>query len=98
MEQKLYSIYDDLKKTHEFPSLEMIKHVFRNRTGIKKTLLSVFNDLIQNKEQRLGIEYAKGTIKNYISTKNRLKKFLKDVDMSTDIEISKLNEEFYVLI
>ena len=97
MEQKLYSIYDDLKKTHEFPSLEMIKHVFRNRTGIKKTLLSVFNDLIQNKEQRLGIEYAKGTIKNYISTKNRLKKFLKDVYMSTDIEISKLNEEFMSL-
>ena len=31
MEQKLYSIYDDLKKTNEFPSLEMIKQVFRKK-------------------------------------------------------------------
>lgn len=94
MEQKLYSIYDDLKKMHEFPSLEMIKHVFRNKVGVKKTLLTVYNDRIEYMQKRIPTEFAPGTLDCYKSSRTVLQRFLKEVYMSSDIEINKLNEQF----
>jgi len=94
MEQKLYSIYDDLKKTNEFPSLEMIKQAFRNKTDTKNTLIGVYNDVIKNIEQRVGTEYAPGTLNEYKASRNVLQQFLKEIYMSSDIEITKLNDQF----
>ena len=94
MEQKIYSIYDDLKKTHEFPSLEMIKQVFRNKTGTKNTLIGVYNEVIQNIERRVTTEYAPGTLNEYKASRNVLQQFLKEIYMSSDIEINRLNDQF----
>ncbi len=90
---KIQDIYNQLESLGEPFDVELIRNRFLGKSS-NKGLLEVFDDVLSNIEARIGKDYAFATLKQYRTTKNRLKEFLNLQKSAKDIAITKINYNF----
>jgi len=90
---KIQDIYNQLESLGEPFDVELIRNRFLGKSS-NKGLLEVFDDVLSNIEARIGKDYAFATLKQYRTTKNRLKEFINLQKSAKDIAITKINYNF----
>lgn len=90
----IHSHYKDiLDRTGEVTALQ-VKNAFQGIATAQKTLLVLFNEMMQEFHSRIGIDRAPSTYFKYITAYKNLKRFLKEKYNVEDIPLSQLDLPF----
>ncbi len=93
LRQKVFSIFDELNRQNKV-SLETIKMLMSNKQESMNSLINIIDFHNQRIREKLNKGYAHSTYRHYISLKNIIRSFLKDVYKKEDILLSDLNNAF----
>ena len=100
----IHSHYSEiLKRTGKVTAVE-VKNAFQGIASTQKTLLVLFEDIMQEFHSRVGIDRAKSTYLQYVYTQKYFQCFLKEKYNLRDIPLSELdlpfieNFDFYLRI
>ena len=87
----IHSHYSEiLKRTGKVTALE-VKNAFQGIASTQKTLLVLFDEVIQEFHSRVGIDRAMGSYLGYASAYKHLKRFIKEKYNVRDIPLSQLD-------
>lgn len=96
--------YELLYKTNIIITAKTILDLYKNNSLLMDGIMNVFKQHNKNMKSLIGIEYSKGSYKNYITTIKHLKNYIKTKFNTDDISLNKLNYDFvynfshYILI
>ena len=100
----IHSHYSEiLKRTGKVTAVD-VKNAFQGIASTQKTLLVLFEEVMQEFYLRIGIDRAKSSYLQYVSTQKHLQRFLKEKYNLRDIPLSQLdlpfieNFDFYLRI
>jgi hypothetical protein len=98
----IHSRYSEIpKSTGKVTALE-VKNAFQGITSTQKTLLMLFEEIMQEFHSRVGIDRAAASYLQYVNTNKHLQRFLKEKYNLRDIPLSQLdlpfieNFDFYI--
>ena len=86
--------YELLYKTNIIITAKTILDLYKNNSLLMDGIMNVFKQHNKNMKSLIGIEYSKGSYKNYITTIKHLKNYIKTKFNTDDISLNKLNYEF----
>jgi integrase len=92
-----------LKRTGKVTALE-VKNAFQGIASMQKTLLVLFEEIMQEFYSRVGIDRAKSSYLQYVNTQKHLQRFIREKYNIRDIPLSQLdlafieNFDFYLRI
>jgi integrase len=90
----IHSHYSEiLKRTGKISALE-VKNAFQGIASTQKTLLVLFDEIMQEFRLRIGIDRKQSSYLQYVNTQKHLKHFLKEKYNVKDIPLSQLNLPF----
>ncbi|MDR2690792.1 MAG: site-specific integrase [Dysgonamonadaceae bacterium] len=90
----IHSHYSEiLKRTGKVTAPE-VKNAFQGIASVQKTLLVLFEEIMQEFHSRVGIDRAKSSYRKYVSTYRHLQRFLKAKYSLRDIPLSQLDLPF----
>jgi len=90
----IHSHYSEiLKRTGKVTALE-VKNAFQGIASTQKTLLVLFEEIMQDFYSRIGIDRAKSSYLQYVNTQKHLQRFLKEKYNLRDIPLSQLDLPF----
>ncbi|MDR1561479.1 MAG: site-specific integrase, partial [Dysgonamonadaceae bacterium] len=72
----IYKHYDEILKRTGTVSATEVKNAFQGIASTHKTLLSLFEEIMQEFHSRVGIDRAKASYLQYVNTKKHLQRFL----------------------
>ncbi|MDR1372091.1 MAG: phage integrase SAM-like domain-containing protein [Dysgonamonadaceae bacterium] len=82
-----------LKRTGKVSALE-VKNAFQGIASTQKTLLVLFDEIMQEFQLRIGIDRKQSSYLQYVNTRKHLQRFLKEKYNVKDIPLSQLNLPF----
>ncbi|GHV18368.1 tyrosine recombinase [Bacteroidia bacterium] len=82
-----------LKRTGKVSALE-VKNAFQGIASTQKTLLVLFDEIMQEFQLRIGIDRKQSSYLQYVNTRKHLKRFLSEKHNVKDIPLSQLNLPF----
>ena len=92
---KLQQVYDDLEAEGGYVSAEMVKQVYRSGKEKSKTLIEVTDFVIERFTKKVQKEKRSAeTLKKWITTKEKLKAFIKFNYDVNDLPLSKITYAF----
>ena len=86
--------YELLYKTNIIITAKTILDLYKNNSLLMDGIMNVFKQHNKNMKSLIGIEYSKGSYKNYITTIKHLKNYIKTKFNTDDISLNKLNYDF----
>ena len=86
--------YELLYKTNIIITAKTILDLYKNNSLLMDGIINVFKQHNINMKSLIGIEYSKGSYKNYITTIKHLKNYIKTKFNTDDISLNKLNYDF----
>ena len=86
--------YELLYKTNIIITAKTILDLYKNNSLLMDGIMNVFKQHNENMKSLIGIEYSKGSYKNYITTIKHLKNYIKTKFNTDDISLNKLNYDF----
>ena len=86
--------YELLYKTNIIITAKTILDLYKNNSLLIDGIMNVFKQHNKNMKSLIGIEYSKGSYKNYITTIKHLKNYIKTKFNTDDISLNKLNYDF----
>ena len=86
--------YELLYKTNIIITAKTILDLYKNNSLLMDGIINVFKQHNKNMNSLIGIEYSKGSYKNYITTIKHLKNYIKTKFNTDDISLNKLNYDF----
>ncbi len=86
--------YELLHKTNIIITAKTILDLYKNNSLLMDGIMNVFKQHNKNMKSLIGIEYSKGSYKNYITTIKHLKNYIKTKFNTDDISLNKLNYDF----
>ena len=86
--------YELLYKTNIIITAKTILDLYKNNSLLMDGIINVFKQHNKNMKSLIGIEYSKGSYKNYITTIKHLKNYIKTKFNTDDISLNKLNYDF----
>ena len=86
--------YELLYKTNIIITAKTILDLYKNNSLLMDGIMNVFKQHNINMKSLIGIEYSKGSYKNYITTIKHLKNYIKTKFNTDDISLNKLNYDF----
>jgi len=90
----IHSHYSEiLKRTGKVTAVE-VKNAFQGIASAQKTLLVLFEEVMQEFHSRVGIDRAKSSYLQYVNTQKHLQRFLKEKYNLRDIPLSQLDLPF----
>jgi hypothetical protein len=67
-----------------------VKNAFQGIASAQKTLLVLFDEIMQDFHSRIGIDRSVTTYQQYINTCNHLRRFIKEKYNVSDIQLTQL--------
>ena len=86
--------YELLYKTNIIITAKTILDLYKNNSLLMDGIINVFKQHNINMKSLIGIEYSKGSYKNYITTIKHLKNYIKTKFNTEDSSLNKLNYDF----
>jgi hypothetical protein len=87
-------LYNHFLEKGKIITPELIKNEMTGLEHKKRTLVQSFDQFVREIEQKIGNEYAAGTVKNWKVTQGHLKEFLQNNYGITDIPFKSLSLQF----
>ena len=94
LEDKIQGTWEDLKYRGEPISALKIKKIIRNETVTRITLIYLIKYHIAYIKERVGKQYSSSTLKQFVTLKNKIERFLIKSYSSNDLDIERVNYEF----
>jgi integrase len=86
--------YDEILKWTGAVSAPEVKNAFQGIASVQKTLLAMFEGIMQEFHLRVGIDRAKASYLQYVNTQKHLQRFLLEKYNLHDIPLSQLDLQF----
>jgi len=86
--------YELLYKTNIIITAKTVLDFYKNNIILMNSIVNVFKQHNKNMKSLIGIEYSKGSYKNYITTIKYLKNYIKIKYNTNDISLNKINYDF----
>jgi hypothetical protein len=86
-----------LKRTGKVTATE-VKNAFQGIASSQKTLLMLFEEIMQEFQSRIGIDRKKSSYRQYVNTQKHLKQFLKVRYNMSDIPLNQLDLPFIEIL
>lgn len=94
LELKVHQQYNELLVKGKLITALLLKNKILGIEEKKYTLINLFELHTDEIRQRVGLDYAKGTYKTYLTTLRHLKEFVKRNYLTDDIAVQELNYKF----
>ncbi|MDP1765196.1 MAG: site-specific integrase [Sediminibacterium sp.] len=93
-EERIIKIWEDLKYQEDIISVQKIKSLIRNQSVLKMTLVFLINFHIGYIRERVGKQYSISSLKQFVTMKNKIERFLPENYACNDISLERINYEF----
>jgi hypothetical protein len=93
----IHSHYAEILKRTGSVSAQEVKNAFQGIASTQKTLLALFEEIMQDFRSRIGIDRAKASYLQYVNTRKHLKRFLKAKYNVCDIALTQLDLAFMAI-
>jgi integrase len=90
----IHSHYAEIFKRTGSVSAQEVKNAFQGIAATQKTLLALFEEIMQEFYSRIGIDRAKASYLQYVNTQKHLQRFLKTKYNVCDIALTQLDLAF----
>lgn len=90
----IHARYREISERTEAVTAQDVKSAFQGIASAQKTLLVLFDEMMQNFQTRIGIDRAEATYKKYITIRKQVKRFLKVKYNVQDLPLNQLDMIF----
>jgi integrase len=94
LELKVHQHYNDLLARGKLITPLALKSMILGVSEKKHRLLALFEEHVREIEQRIGVDYARGTYTNFVATLKHLKEFIPHQYKTQDIALEELTYKF----